>query len=347
MKQDNRAISSDAQYQFRLQVVRLKESGRKNSEIVEITGLTRQSVYVTLQRYEKGGLAALKPKLRGRVKGTKRRLSAAQEEELKRLMIDKTPEQLKFKFALWTREAVRYAANALFKVDMPPRTISDYLKRWGFSAQKPAQRAYEQNPEAVSQWLNRAYPAIAARAKEEDAEINWGDETGVEANDYIAKGFAPKGQTPVLLLSGKSHHPRINMVSAITNQGKVRFMLYEEKMTAAVFIKFMDRLIHGSRKKIFLIVDNLRVHHSRPVKQWLAKENKRHSIELFYLPSYSPELNPDERLNADLKGQVRTGLVARNKKQVKRKIRSAMKIIQQRPERVRKYFHDHNIAYAA
>jgi len=347
MKEDIRTIGPEAQYQLRRQVVRLKEAGRKNMDIAEITGLTRQSVHTIWRRYQTGGLASIKPKTRGRALGNKRRLSAEQETELKRLMIDKTPEQLKFKFTLWTRAAVRVVVYKLFKIDLPPRTISDYLKRWGFSAQKPVKRAYEQNPEAVSQWLNTVYPAIADRAKEEDAEINWGDETGVEANDYIGKGFAPKGHTPVIHLSGKSLHHRINMISAITNQGKARFMLYEEKMNAVIFIKFMSRLVHDSQKKVFLIVDNLRVHHSQLVKKWLAKKNNRQRIELFYLPSYSPELNPDERLNADLKGQVRTGLVAQNRDQVKSKIRSAMTIIQRCPERVMKYFQDHNIAYAA
>ena len=344
MKEDLRTIGPEAQYQLRRQVVRLKEAGRKNFEIAEITGLTRQSVYAIWKRYQGGGLVSIKPKTRGRALGAKRRLSSEQEKELKRLMVDKTPEQLKFKFALWTRAAVKVVAYNLFKIDLPLRTISDYLKRWGFSSQKPVKRAYEQNPEAVSQWLNSTYPAIAARAKEEGAEINWGDETGVEANEYIGKGFAPKGHTPVLRLSGKSHQPRINMISALTNQGKVRFMLYEDQMNAAVFIQFMNRLVRDSGKKIFLIVDNLKVHHSGPVKRWLV-ENKR--LELFHLPSYSPELNPDERLNSDLKGQVRTGLVARNREQVKSKIRSAMKTIQRRPERVKKYFEDPAIAYAA
>lgn len=347
MKEDLRTISPDAHYQLRRQVVRLKERGRSSSEISEITGLTRQSVSATWRRYREGGLAAIKPKARGRSLGEKRWLSVEQEKEVQLLMVDHTPEQLKFKFALWTRAAVKAVIRKRFGIDLPIRTVGEYLKRWGFTAQKPTKRAYEQNPVAVSNWLNSAYPAIASRAKEEGAEINWGDETGVEADDYVGKGFAPKGKTPVVRLSGNSQRTRINMISAITKQGKVRFMLYEEKMTAAVFIKFLARLLHDSLRKVFLIVDNLKVHHCKSVKAWLDKKENRNRIELFYLPSYSPELNPDERLNGDLKYQVKTGLVARNKDQVKSKVRSAMKTIQRRPERVQKYFEDPVIAYAA
>lgn len=347
MKEDLRTISPEAQYQLRRQVVRLKASGRSSVEVSEITGLSRQSVSATWRRYQEGGLAAIKPKARGRSLGEKRWLSVEQEKELQRLMVDHAPEQLKFRFALWTRAAVKAVIRKLFGVDLPIRTVGEYLKRWGFTAQKPTKRAYEQNPVAVSSWLNSAYPAIASRAKEQDAEINWSDETGVEADDYVGKGFAPKGKTPVVRLPGNSHRTRINMISAITNQGKVRFMLYEEKMTAAVFIKFLARLLHDSPRKIFLIVDNLKVHHCKLVKAWLDKEDNRNRIELFYLPSYSPELNPDERLNGDLKYQVQTGLVARSKDQVKSKVRSAMKTIQRCPERVQKYFKDPVIAYAA
>lgn len=263
------------------------------------------------------------------------------------MMVDKTPQQLKFKFALWTRAAVQAVVKKVFNIDLPLRTISDYLDRWGFSAQKPIKRAYERNPQAVGQWLDSSYPTIVKRAKAEGAEINWGDETGIEANDYVAKGFAPKGKTPVIRMSGSPSRTRVNMISAITNQGKVRFMLYEEKMNAAVFIKFLKRLINDTPRKVFLIVDNLRVHHSGPVKKYLSQQDIRNRIELFYLPSYAPDLNPDEHLNSDLKYQVHSGLVGRTKEQVKGKVRSAMKIIQNRPARVKKYFEDPTIAYAA
>ena len=192
-------------------------------------------------------------------------------------------------------------------VELPLRTITDYLKRWGFTPQKPAKRAYEQNPKAVQQWLDSAYPEIVARAKQEKAEIHWGDETGVQSDAYNTKGFSPKGKTPVIRLNAKKSS--LNMVSAITNQGKVRFMLYQETMTTQVFIKFLSRLVKDAKRKVFLILDNHRVHHSKIVKEWL--EQHKGQIELFFLPSYSPELNPDEYLNGNLKQKIRSGMPAR------------------------------------
>jgi transposase len=345
--QDQRKLSPETKYELRKQVVRLKKSGRSTPEVAEITGLRRQSVNRVWRMFQSGGQSAIKERPMGRQAGEKRRLSPDQESRLQRLMVDKTPEQLRFKFALWTRAAVQAVSLREFGVDLPLRTISHYLKRWGFTVQKPVVRAYEKNPKAVSDWLLTTYPSIRQRAKEEGGEIHWGDETGVEASDYARGGFAPKGRTPVLVATGKSKKTRVNMISSITNRGQVRFMLYEEKMTSKIFIKFMSRLAKDSEKKVFLIVDNLSVHHSLTVKEWLAEESNRKRIEIFHLPSYSPELNPDERLNSDLKGQIRSGPVAFTKTQVKQKIRSGMKIIQNNPARVRKYFEDPNIAYAA
>lgn len=346
-KTDARSISSSAQYELRKQIVRLKEAGRSGREISEITGLTPEHISRVWNSFKKGGLSSIKIKTRGRRVGAERVLTVEQEKALRTLMIDKTPDQLKFPFALWTRRAVQVVAEKHFKVKLALRTVSTYMKRWGFSPQKPMKLAYEQKPEAVKAWLTQSYPAIVRRAKAEDAEISWGDETGVEADDYTAKGYAPIGQTPVLRLSGSSKRTRINMISAITSQGKVRFMMYKDNMSPALFLKFLVRLIKEAAKKVFLIVDNLKTHHSRAVTKWLERPEIKERIELFYLPAYSPELNPDERLNSDLKGQIRSGLVARTQDEVKSKIRSSMKIIQNRPERVRKYFEDPLISYAA
>lgn len=262
---------------------------------------------------------------------------------MKRAITDKTPDQLKFPFALWTRKAVQELIKQLFSIEMPIRTVGEYLNRWGFTPQKPLRRAYEQNPKAVKQWLDETYPEIAKKAKKENAEINWGDETGLCNDSQHGRSYAPKGKTPAICLNAKRE--RINLISSITNQGKVRFMIYDSTMNAQMFIKFCRRLIKDAGRKIFLILDNLRVHHSRIVKQWVEKHSDQ--IELFFLPSYSPELNPDEYLNCDLKAGVHSRAPARSKGQLKSKAISHLRMLQKKPNRVRKYFHHPKIAYAA
>jgi transposase len=342
-KIDARKLSPEVQFELRKQYIRLRKKGMSNQLAAETVGLSACRTSTLWQLYKKDGWEAIKPKRRGRRHGDKRRLSAQQEKELQSLLVDKNPEQLKLPFALWTRDAVRLAIRNLYGIELPLRTITDYLKRWGFTPQKPAKRAYEQNPKAVSQWLEDVYPTIKSRARKEKAEIHWGDETGIQNDAYNAKGFAPKGKTPIVQLAVK--RCRVNMISSITNKGKVRFMLYRETMTSKVLIKFMSRLIKDCDRKIFLILDNLRVHHGKRVKAWL--DDHKDQIEVFFLPSYSPELNPDEYLNGDLKQKIRSGIPPRTEKELTKKTRSFMKTIQNRPNHVCNYFKHPNIAYAA
>lgn len=340
---DARKLNQETQHELRKQVIRLREKGYDNAAIAEIVGLFPSHISTIWQKYKRGGWDAIKPGVRGRRHGEQRELSADQEAAIQKLLVDKTPDQLKLAFALWTREAVRLAIKQCAGQELPLRTISDYLKRWGFTPQKPTKRAYEQNPKAVAQWHETTYPLIQARAKQEKAEIHWGDETGIQNDAYNAKGFAPKGKTPIVRINATKS--RVNMMSSITNKGKVRFMLYRENMTSQVLIKFMSRLAKDSPRKVFLILDNLRVHHSKLVKAWL-EENKE-LIEVFYLPSYSPEINPDEYLNGDLKHCIRSGLPARTEKALTKKTRSFMRKLQNRPHHVQNYFKHPKIAYAA
>ena len=332
---DARKLNQQTQFELRKQVVRLKEQGENNAKIWEIVGLSKSHISTILEKYQRGGLDAIKPGVRGRRFGEQRELTAEQEAGIQKLLVDKTPDQLKLVFSLWTHDAVRLAIKDLYGQELPLRTITDYLKRWGFNPQKPVKRAYEQNPKAVTQWHETVYPQIQARAKKEKSEIHWGDETGIQNNDYQARGFAPKGKAPVVRINATKS--RINMISSITNLGKVRFMLYRETMTAQVLIKFMSRLNKDAGRKVFF--------HSQIVKDWL-EENKE-KIEVFYLPSYSPELNPDEYLNGDLKHNIRSGLPARSLKELIKKTRSFMRKLQNRPEHLRNYFKHPKIAYAA
>ena len=314
-KTDTRKLKPEVQQELRNQAIRLRKTGRTYKEIGQIVGVHPTNVCKWWKAYEQGGQKAIKHRQRGRRKGSKRTLTQDQEHEIQRSIKDHCPDQLKLPFSLWTRNAVQQLIKQLYAIQMPIRTVGEYLKRWGFTPQKPITRAYEKNPKAVKQWLNDTCPAIAQRAKKEKAEIHWGDETGLLNNAYYHRSYAPAGKTPAVRMPAKRE--RVSMISSVTNQGKVRFMLYEQAMNAKTLIKLMSRLTTDADRKVFLILDNLRTHHSKPVKEWL--EEHKEEIEVFFLPSYSPELNPDEYLNRDLKLNVHKGKPARTKSALKQK----------------------------
>jgi transposase len=343
-REDARTQSLKEVYERRKQVIRLHKQGLKIMKIVELTGLSWPAVRKAIDLYSVGGWKALQLQSPGRKTGTGRTLTEDQERRVRQLICEKRPEQLKMDFALWTRPAVVELIEQEFGIRLPVRTVGDYLKRWGFTPQKPIKRAYEQRPEAVQAWLEDEYPKIAARAKTEAAEIHWGDETALVNTDVRGRGYSPKGQTPVAYAVG-GRREKLSMISTVTNQGKTRWMIIEDAFNSDRFIEFLEALIIDSGRKVFLIVDNLRVHHSKPVKEWLEKHEQE--IEIFYLPSYSPELNPDERLNADLKYAMGSKVQVRTKKKLRDATNQHMTMLENSPERVKSYFQDPRVKYAA
>ena len=342
-KIDARTLKDEALHERRRQVIRLHKRGGKPGQIAQVTELSDTAVKKIIRLYEEGGAAGLKPGRRGRRKGDKRSLSEEQELRLQRLICDKRPEQLKMDFALWNRWAIRQLIEQECGISMPIRTVGHYLKRWGFTPQKPIRRAYEQRPEAVKQWLNEQYPDIAKRARTEGGEIHWGDETGLVNTDVRGRGFAPKGKTPVTYAPGTRQ--RLSMIATVTNKGCAHWQIIDGNFNSDRLIEFLELLIKDAGKKVFLILDNLRVHHSKPVKAWL-EENKE-KIECFYLPSYSPELNPEERLNSDLKQAIGSKVPVRTKEKLHAAVDDHMLMLQNNPERVASYFQDPYVKYAA
>lgn len=327
----------------RRRAVKLRERGMTLRDVAAHVELSVPTVMAAHRAYVAGGWAAVNVKPRGRKRGEGRQLTPEQEAQIRRLICDKTPDQLKLGFALWNRQAVSQLIEERLGIKVPIRTIGEYLKRWGFTPQKPIKKAYEQRPAQVRKWLEEDYPRIAARAKGEGAEIHWGDETGLRSDDVRGRGYAPKGHTPVVRVNNKREG--LSIISTVTNQGKVRWKVFEGAMNANVLIDFFRRLIKEADRKIFLILDNLKVHHARKVKDWLADHKQQ--IEVFYLPSYSPELNPDECLNADLKDGVTRRAPARSKGQLKKAAISHLRKLQKSPRRVRKYFEHKPVRYAA
>lgn len=339
-KRDARSLTPETQEEIRRQAIRLLKS-LKPREVADQLEVSRNAVYEWKKAHKAGGMKALKAKKQGRPKGTGLTLSDEQQGKIRIIICDATPDQLKMPFALWTREAIASLIKDLFKISLERRQVGRYLRRWGFTPQRPVKRAYERNDKAVRKWMDEEYPAIARKAAAEDAEVHWGDETGIKSNDHRGRGFAPKGKTPVLRHKGKAES--VNMISTVTNTGKLRFMIYDGSFNAQVFIRFLSRLIRSSPKKIHLIVDNLRVHHAKLVKAWVAERPEK--IELHYLPSYSPDLNPDEYLNCDLKTELARRPERRLKGKFKETVRSTIKKLQSLPKRVARYFNAKPLSY--
>jgi len=260
--------------------------------------LSKSAVDKIWTRYKKLGRRGLEGKKRG-VKGGKK-INGVQAAEIRRLIKDKMPDQLKLALGLWTREAVQKLILEKYDIDLSRWQVGRYLKDWGYTAPKPISKAYEQNPKRVAQWLEKEYPAIKRKAKKQKAVIYFEDEVGMRSDHQAGKSYAPKGETPVIKRTGQRFS--LNMVSAISNKGHVEFMILDGTFNAGVFIDFLTRLIKHKQHKIFLVVDGHSAHKTKLVKAWLEEHKKR--IELFFLPPYSPELNAQEYVNQDLKTNI-------------------------------------------
>ena len=340
---DFRSVDSNTRREIRKLAIKKMQSGVRKKTVAEMYGVNPNTITNWVKKYTTEGSKGLVDNKRGVKSEDKKLLSREQEKEIQKMITDVMPDQLKLAYALWTRKAVKELVEREFGVTLAINTMGDYLRSWGFSPQKPKKLAYEQCPKKVQKWLDEEYPAIKERAKKQSAEIQWGDETGVRNSNQHGRSYAPKGKTPTK--KHKSKRFSVNMISTVTNQGQVQFMIYSGSMNADRLIGFMARLIKNKRQKVFLILDNLRVHHSKTVKEW-AEKNKEH-IELFFLPSYSPERNPDEYLNCDLKYGMSEKPAPKNEEQLKSNVENHMNMLKGNCERVKKYFNHEDIKYAA
>ena len=342
-KTSNRGDKKTQEYIRKQAVKAVVDQNKKVADVAVTFGVAVKTVYRWVKQYKDSGKASLKSKGRGRPKGNGCRLTEEQCREIRNIIKDKCPEQLKMPFILWTRKAVTELIEDRFSIKLPVRSVGNYLKRWGYTPQKPIKKSYEQQPKAVKEWLDNEYPSIQESARQENAEIHWGDETGCTTAVSHARGYAPKGETPTLIRTTKEKL-KINMISSISNQGKVFFDIHEGKINSAEFIEFMKKLIRCTDKKVYFIVDNLAQHHSKLVKDWVKLNNE--SIEIFYLPSYSPELNPDEYLNNDLKRGLNTKRMPRNTAQLKENTQMHMDELAEKPEKIKSFFKHPKIQYA-
>jgi len=340
---DARTLTPAAQAEKRRIAMAMREEGRTFTEIGAALGVHYMTVSMWWDRYQAGGVDALAPQKRGPAVGAHRRLSAKQEQAVRRAITDTTPDQMQLPFALWTRAAIGELIARKYGIALPVRTIGHYLARWGFTAQKPIKRAYEQRPEAIAQWLKTEYPRIKRQAATEGAEIYWGDETSLSTSDPRGRGFAPKGRTPVRPML--SQRKSVRYLSAISNTGLLRFMVLKQAIDAPTLLTFLKRLCKDAGRKVVLILDNLNVHKAKEVRAWV--EAHPEFLAIHYLPPYAPERNPDEYRNGDLKQQVARRAPARDRKEFEQTATRRLRSLQRQPAQVRKFFQHPRVQHAA
>ena len=333
-KKDARSLSIQIQEANRIKAVKAVLNGHSQVDVAVIFDVTRQAVGKWMSKYGKNGLKGLKATKKGPKR--KKSITAEQIRYIRRKIIDKQPNQMKLPFILWTTEAVGDLIDKKYGIKLSPSTVGRYLREWGFSPQKPIYKAIEQDPKAVKRWLDEKYPAIVIQAKHEGATIFWGDEMGIRSDDHRGRSYGLIGHTPVVKASGKRFG--CNMISAISNRKKLFFMIFTRKFNALMFIAFLRRLIKQHKGKIFLIVDNHRVHESKKVVQWVERYQDR--IKLFYLPTYSPELNPDELLNQDVKANAVNRSNTFTDHDLTKSIRKYLHGRQKQPDTIHNYFRE-------
>jgi len=342
MKTDARRLHPRAQEAIRRKAVAAVENGMTRVAAARVFGVTRQSVDRWVKAHREQGDAALEVHKRGPKPG-RTRLQGWQAAAVVRMIEDRHPEQMKLPFVLWTREAVQTLIRRRFGIRVSLTTVGRYLARWGFTPQKPVRRAYERDSEAVRRWLEEEYPAIRGRSRAEKALIYWGDEMGVRSDHQAGRSYAPKGRTPTV--AGTGQRFGCNVISAITNRGHLSFMVFKQGFTTVVFLRFLRRLVRQSTRKVYLIVDGHPVHRSKRVKAWLAE--RADEIELFYLPAYSPDLNPDEMLNHDVKANAVGRKRAPSRAKLMGNVRRHLERRRSDPETVCRFFHAKTVRYAA
>jgi transposase len=297
---DARYLSDEALQTLRLRALRGIELGYTEVDLADLLGVCHETISRWWTAYAAEGLESLPGGRTGRPLGSGRSLSDEQAQRIQDLIDHNVPEKLGIPHALWTSRAVRDLIRKEFGIDLAERTVRQYLQRWGYTSKKPARHSRHQKPDAVRRWLEETYPMIEERALKENAEILWTDEVGIVADHHPGCGYARKGERATLEVPRR--HIHVNQITAISNEGTVRFMTYKGSMDAALFLLFLSKLLEGATRKIFLIVDQLSAHKKPDVEVWLQEHKEQ--IEVFELPTYSPELNPVEYLNNDMKGEV-------------------------------------------
>jgi transposase len=339
-KQDARKLDHKGLTQLRQRAVNAVQNGESPEIVARVLGISRAALYQWLAKYRQGGMGQLDARKRG---GRPPKLDGHALRYIYDTITMKNPMQLKFPFALWTTAMVVQLIYDKFNIRLSRSSVSRLLNQLGLSAQRPLWRAYQQDPEAVAKWLNDEFPKIKALARSHNADIYFGDEAGVRSDFHSGTTWGERGKTPVVTSTGARFG--LNLISAVSSRGLMRFMVTKEKVGADTFMEFLKRLIHNAEKPIFLIVDGHPAHKAKKVKAFV--ESVKDQLRLFLLPPYSPELNPDELVWNNLKNQCIGHKIIESKPQMKRAVISHMRRIQKLPDLICSFFQSPTTRYAA
>jgi len=337
---DARGYDHQTLEQMRIRAIESVQSGEHPVDVARILGVKRQVVYKWLAMYRAGGWDALKAKP---ITGRPQRVDARMMKWIYETIVSKNPLQLKFTFALWTREMIRILIKRKFKIELSLASVGRLLAQLGLSVQRPLRAAYEQNPELVNTWLARRYPQIKKRAIREGATIFFADEAGIRSDYHSGTTWGAIGETPIIRVTGQ--RVSCNMISAVSAKGEVCFMVRSGCVNAGVFIEFLKRLIAGKKRKVFLIVDGHPSHRAKKVHRFI--ETVQNKLELFFLPPYSPELNPDELVWTHVKHHNIGRMIIEGKDHLMDEVRSILRSLSKTPEKVRAFFQKPSLRYAA
>lgn len=339
-KIDARKLTHKTLEEIRIRAVKQVQAGESPEVVISALGMSRSCIYEWLASFRSGGWDALRAK---KIVGRPKKISGKQMAWIYRAITGGDPRQHQFEFALWTRGIVALLIKQKFGIKLSLPSVGRLLKQLGLTCQKPLFKAFQQNKEAVTRWLEKDFPKIKRMAKKVGAKIFFGDEAGIRSDFHAGTTWANKGETPVIEATGQRFS--VNMISAVNAKGEMRFMVSETGINAAVFLEFLKRLMRDSDEPIFLIVDGHPTHRAKKVKQYVNETNGK--LALFYLPGYSPELNPDEFVWNELKNHVIGRQILTSKDELKSKAVGGLRSIQKRPERVRSYFQAQHTKYAA
>ncbi|MER5733355.1 IS630 family transposase [Streptomyces sp. NPDC002138] len=338
---DARHLSPSAQEVLRLRAVAALVAGWDREDVAAVFGVSLKAVDNWWMKWRAGGRDALLARPKGRPVGVHQVLGEAEQAAVRQAMLDHRPCDVGLVGQLWTRRLVGDLIAKLYRVRLTEPGVGKYLKRWGLSFQRPDKRAVEQDPEAVRRWHEETWPAIRTKAKAEGGEILFADQVGIRSDQVTGRTWGEKGRTPIVRRTGNRFS--VNAMSAISTKGRMHFMVFPGTFDAAVMCRFLDRLVGHFSHKIHLVVDGHSAHRSKTVRTWLAAHSEE--IELHFLPPYSPELNPDELVNADLKHSLPKGHRARNQAELAAETRRFFRRRQRQPHIVRGYFHGPHVRY--